>query len=359
LATLRAKGPAARDDTGKPLLAQLREIVALRRGVGKLDADEYYQYRLYDDRRYTWAEKTQFFGRLMENGLIPVLHEERWVGLAHDKLVAAAFFRGLGLPTPGILAVYHPWRAFACVPTLATRESLAAFLRDRGDRPCVAKPVTGMWGKHVLAIRRYEPADDTIVLTNGERIAPESVGSTFDARNDESGTLLQELLVPHPEIARLTADRLCSVRMVALVDAAGARLISCVWKIATGRSMADNYWEPGNLIAPIDIETGTVGRPFTGLGRDVRFVDDHPDTGRPLAGITLPDWSRAVSLCLTATRSIPGLPMQAWDVALTPEGPVLLEVNVNGGMRLPQLAADAGLYRGDYKAFLHRFGYPA
>jgi hypothetical protein len=176
--------------------------------------------------------------------------------------------------------VYHPWRAFDGVPTLATRESPVAFLR-------------------------------------GERVTPESAASAFDARKDQSGTLLQELLVPHPEIARLAGDRLCSVRMVALVAAAGARLISCVWKIATGRSMADNYWEPGNLIAPIDIETGAIGRPFMGLGRDVRFVDDHPDTGRPLAGITRRDWSRAVSLCLTATRSVPGLPMQAWDVALT------------------------------------------
>lgn len=359
LATVRAKGPEAREDSGKTLLAQFAEIVALRRGIGKLDADEYYQYGLYDDRRFTWADKTTFFGRLLENGLIPILREEWWIGLAHDKLIAAAFLRGLGLPTPEIFAVYHPWRTFGDVPTLATRDALSAFLRNRGERPSVAKPVTGMWGKHVLAIRRYDAASDTLVLTNGERLTPDEVASAFDARKDESGTLLQELLVPHPSIAQACGDRLCSVRMVALVDAAGARLISCVWKVATGRSMADNYWEPGNLIAPIDIKTGTVGRPMTGLGRDARFVEHHPDTGRPLMGMTLPDWSQAVSLCLAATRSIPGLPMQAWDVALTTEGPALLEVNVNGGMRLPQLAANAGLYRGDFKAFLQRFGYPA
>jgi hypothetical protein len=122
--------------------------------------------------------------------------------------------------------------------------------------------------------------------------------------------------------------------------------------------MADNYWEPGNLIAPIDPESGIVGRTFTGLGLTIRHVDAHPDTGRLLPGFELPDWRRAVELCLNATSAIPKLPMQAWDVALTSRGPVLLEVNVNGGMRLPQLSAEAGLLRGEFAAFLSGFGFP-
>ena len=49
--------------------------------------------------------------------------------------------------------------------------------------------------------------------------------------------------------------------------------------------MADNYWEPGNLIAPIDPESGIVGRTFTGLGLSIHHVDAHPDTGRLLPGL--------------------------------------------------------------------------
>ena len=69
--------------------------------------------------------------------------------------------------------------------------------------------------------------------------------------------------------------------------------------------MADNYWEPGNMIAAIDPETGRIGRPFTGLGRDIRHIDTHPDTGELLTGATLPDWRAAADLCLTATASLP------------------------------------------------------
>lgn len=354
---MRAQGPAARQDTGKSLSAQFREIVALRRGSGKLDPDEYYQYCLYDDRRFTWPQKTEFLGRRLENGLIPVLREGWWIGLAHDKLVTAAFLRGLGFPVPDTYALYHPWRAFDGAAALPTRRALVAWLRGGTDRPFVAKPVTGMWGTHVMAICRYEPAIDALHLTNGTRMTPDAIADAFDGRRDPGGTVLQELLLPHADVREACGERICSVRMVAVVDAPGPRLIATVWKIATGGSMADNYWEPGNLIASVDPQTGRIGRPFTGLGRNIQFVETHPDTGRRLTGFELPDWRRAVELCLDAARSVPGIPMQAWDVALTSRGPVLLELNVNGGMRLPQLAAGAGLYRGEFRTFLQRFGY--
>src|SRR5688572_15843547 len=75
LNTVRSKGALAKQDTGKSIASQFAEIIALRLGPGKLEAAEYYQYRLYDDNRFSWRDKKQFFGRIMENALVPVLHE--------------------------------------------------------------------------------------------------------------------------------------------------------------------------------------------------------------------------------------------------------------------------------------------
>jgi glutathione synthase/RimK-type ligase-like ATP-grasp enzyme len=354
---LRKHAPAARRDTGKPILSQAREIIALARGVGRLDPDEYYQYRLYDDRRFTWEQKTQFLGRRLENELIPVLNETWWLGLANDKLISYAFLRGLGYPVPEPYAVFHGWREGGHVPALRTRAALADFIRTI-NRPFVAKPVYGMWGRNISAVMSYEADRDAVRLTSGEEVDLAAFVERLDRIPDRGGILLQELLEPHPAIREQCGQRICSIRMVTIVDRRGPRLLATVWKVATGRAMADNYWEPGNLVGPIDPETGTVGRTFTGLGREIRDVERHPDTGRTLPGFTLPDWRAAVDLCLSATSAIPRLPMQAWDVALTSRGPVLLEVNVNGGMRLPQLCANAGLYRGEFVDFLARFGFP-
>ena len=60
-------------------------------------------------------------------------------------------------------------------------------------------------------------------------------------------------------------------------------------------------------------------------------VERHPDTGAVIAGHTLPLWEEAVAVTLRAHDAEPVSPAIGWDVALTPEGPVLLEANFISG----------------------------
>jgi hypothetical protein len=47
--------------------------------------------------------------------------------------------------------------------------------------------------------------------------------------------------------------------------------------------------------------------------------------------------------------------MQAWDIAVTPDGPVPLEVNDVGSLFLPQMADQRGLYEAEeFRAFIRR-----
>jgi hypothetical protein len=85
-------------------------------------------------------------------------------------------------------------------------------------------------------------------------------------------------------------------------------------------------------------------------------VDRHPDSGERLFDAALPDWSAAVAQCLKAAALLSGLRLQAWDVALTDRGPVLLEVNVGGDFNLPQLARGAGIMDEGFRAFVARAG---
>jgi glutathione synthase/RimK-type ligase-like ATP-grasp enzyme len=59
-------------------------------------------------------------------------------------------------------------------------------------------------------------------------------------------------------------------------------------------------------------------------------------------------------LCLEAARALPGLRVQAWDIALTDRGPVLVEVNIGGDFNLPQLAHATGLMDERFRAFVDR-----
>jgi hypothetical protein len=224
-------------ETGKSVRSQLVEIVALRLGVGRLLPREYYEYQLYDDRQYSWSEKKRFLGSDLETGLIPFLGERDWIGLANDKLASYAFFKGLGFPIPETFAVCHAFRRFGDVPTLRTREELAHYLRTEPQRPFIVKPIFGIWGRDVWGVDGYDAQGDRLVLINGSEIGVDAFIDGF-AHRLRPGVLLQELLRPHADIADMCGTRICSVRMVSLIDRAGPRLISTLWKITAGDNMA-------------------------------------------------------------------------------------------------------------------------
>ncbi len=97
------------------------------------------------------------------------------------------------------------------------------------------------------------------------------------------------------------------------------------------------------LLAPIDPETGVVGVAVRGTGLDLEHLERHPDSGEAIAGFTMPDWEELVSLARRAVHAFPGMQMQTWDIALTDNGPCLIDVNGVGDFTLPQFAEGRGL----------------
>ena len=236
----RAGARAAKQDTGKGIIAQLVEIIRLALFAdGCLSSDEYYQYRLYDDSLFTWERKTEFFGRAMESRLISVFKNREWVALAHDKLISYALFERFGFPSPEIYAVYHPWRGYGAVPVLRDFDAVAEHLRHTLTGPFVAKPVDGMWGRGIWAVQSVDAAAGTVSLTNGETVELAAfVNGMDDPEARTHGVVFQELLQTHPALLEVCGERICSVRMVVLVDSNGPRFLSTLWKVAMRRQVA-------------------------------------------------------------------------------------------------------------------------
>lgn len=109
--------------------------------------------------------------------------------------------------------------------------------------------------------------------------------------------------------------------------------------------MTDNFMhgETGNLIACVDITTGRISNAVTCTEGITVVVERHPDTGARLSNNEVPMWEEVKKLVTAGATLFPGLRMQHWDVALCPDGPVALEVNVEGSMDLHQIAGFKGI----------------
>ncbi len=337
----------------KSLWSQISEICRLRLGPGKLQPEEYYYYRLYDDEQFSYEDKRRFLGKKCWNRVYKRCNANSWWSIAHDKLIFYTLLRGQDLPMPANRALYHPFRRMNDVPTLASAEELAVFLRRDMVYPAFAKPIAGIRSTGVAVIRGYDQASDSLILHDGQAVQVDRYIEEID-RYRREGYLFQELLAPHPDLARLCGDRLSTVRLIVGIDHEQPHLMHALWKIPVGSNPADNFWRTGNLLAALDPGTGAVGRIIRGAGPDQAEIERHPDTGERLEAVILPAWRSVVDLCLTAAAMLPELKLQAWDVALTDRGPVLIEVNIGGDFNLPQLALQAGIMNPDFRDFIDR-----
>ena len=109
----------------------------------------------------------------------------------------------------------------------------------------------------------------------------------------------------------------------------------------------------GNIIARLD-PMGRIEQCMTGVGPDFRIVERHPVSGRELKGFQVPFYREAVELTQRIARFFPGIKMQAWDIGITAEGPVPLEVNDVGGVFLVQMVDQRGMDDRSFREFVAR-----
>jgi hypothetical protein len=138
--------------------------------------------------------------------------------------------------------------------------------------------------------------------------------------------ILQACLENHPEIADLTTGAAATVRIVTgrLPDSR-AEFVIAAFKLPVGASSADNF-AAGGLASPVDEATGVLG-PAIAKDLAASWCERHPDTGAAISGRRLPFWPEAVDLALRAHDALPEFALLGWDVALTPDGPSLVETN--------------------------------
>jgi hypothetical protein len=136
------------------------------------------------------------------------------------------------------------------------------------------------------------------------------------------------------------------MRLILLLCSDGPTLLRAIWKIPVGRNTTDNldHGRPGNLFAQLDLNSGSVLAARKGIRLDQTEIDLHPDTCKALTGFAIPNWKNTLELCAKSAALLTGLRLQSWDIAIYPGVPVIVEVNVHGGLDQPQHAFGRGFY---------------
>lgn len=338
-------------ELGVDPVEHLQEILRLSRLPGRVSIRDYFYYRLYDPA-LSDADRRRFVGTRLERKLHRFTFDREHYRLATDKCLFESTLREAGFPTPETLCLYQNKadEDSAVFHKASTSADLEAWLQDASIYPLFGKPRTGIRSGSVLDLESCDLETGELVAGNGRRITVSSLVESIKSYR-RKGYLFQRQLRPHAQVAEMSGNAIATVRLVLLVRNTGPSLYRAAWKLPANRNIADNFWR-GNVLAGLNAETGEVVRAISGTGADMSDISHHPDSGQPLLGVRVPGWKELRTLCLDASRHIPGIDMQAWDVAVTDSGPVLMEVNIGGDYCLPQLALNNGMLEEEFVRFL-------
>ena len=152
----------------------------------------------------------------------------------------------------------------------------------------------------------------------------------------KEGVLVEELISQHSDLGKLYPYSVNTIRMVTRNN----ELIAAVLRTGRNKSRVDNM-SSGGIVAAIDIDTGIV---FTvGYTNDGDEFIHHPDTGVIIPGFTIPKWKECKEYVKKASEMCNGVPIIGWDVAISTDGPTLVEVNARPEIELIEVPFGKGV----------------
>ena len=141
--------------------------------------------------------------------------------------------------------------------------------------------------------------------------------------------LVQQRARNHLAMSDLTNGALNTIRMISCLDEQDRpEIMAAVQRMAVGTNETVDNVHAGGMGVPIDLTKGRLLQ-GTDMGIDAHmgWIDFHPTTGGRITGHALPMWKETCALVRTAHSAFSDWVVIGWDVAVTVDGPRLVEGN--------------------------------
>ncbi len=327
-------GMAVRRHGGRSLRAQWVDLLYL--GLReRIDPISYYLYELYLPQRR--AQAAHYLTRYnTKNGLFAALNRMPPAAYPQrteltDKLRFADWCERLGIRSPPVLLAIGG----DAVPTEPDPARL--------DGDLFVKPRHGSGARGTRLYRRFAPL--RYLASDGTALSLAQLLAVLHTQGEKCALVVQRRLRNHPTLTDLAGESLLVVRVMTCLDAHGRpqitdAMLRVLAKLEPGwRRGADDEW-----VAAVDVDTGILGQ-MTGDVPETctAWHDTHPITDAAVTGRRLPHWPALRALALAAHHGFRDRTIIGWDIAITADGPLIVEGNPNPDVLLIQRVQRAPL----------------
>jgi hypothetical protein len=279
--------------------------------------------------------RAKLLSRRSMTALMERLNPEPWRCLLRNKALFYQHCTTLQLPTPKLLALILPGRT-GWIPKGNAPGSPSQWTRFLGSE-CPAelavKPISGNYGSGIRILTRTD--NGHFHQLGDEPITCDNLAEHLFHDPNHPGYILQERIYNHPDLLALSqAQGLQCVRLIVMTDPQGqSHILHAHLKIIVGDNPHDNFQfgNSGNLLARVDVTTGSLSSALNRNPSGPGYIEltHHPGTRQQITGLNLPHWPATCRLVRKASQLLQPLRVIGWDVAITPNGPVIIEGNWN------------------------------
>jgi hypothetical protein len=155
--------------------------------------------------------------------------------------------------------------------------------------------------------------------------------------------IVQKIYNSHEKIREFNSSALNTTRIVTVVRNSCPEYLTGYMALATGNSETDS-WDKGSVYVGIDIENECLKKYgyYNLEAKNISISEKHPDSGIIFEGYKIPYLKEAVDLCIRTHKLLYFNYIIGWDIAITDDGPVIIEANERPGMNAVQ-CLDGGL----------------
>lgn len=259
-----------------------------RYGAGHSD------YRLCEFYNLTPPQRATYVTRGINNQLVRKLNDPEACAQLEDKTCFNRLFAA---------QIGRDWLDLSS----ASFEEFEAFMKNRES--IIAKPVAATCG---VGVRKVSSGDYP-----GLREMYEDLIKT-------GSTLVEEYIRQHEDLSGLYPHSVNTLRIVTVLTEGTPHVVYSYIRMGNGGRVVDNI-NAGGMTAPIRLADGVIQ--YAAFDKNSVYYETHPETGEKIAGFVIPFWQEAMELCKSAALMVPKVGYIGWDVAVTPDGPILIEAN--------------------------------
>ncbi len=287
-----------------------------------LTTDEYYDFE-FEKRSERF--KKEFLGLNEQRVYMDYLNPIKYYSLARNKYLSHRILEGIGVRKSTLYCYYHPEARYTDSSDNASDlNGVLHILRAKAVKSCVIKTTESSHGDNVWVIDDIVFQDDDALLTrfDGKKLLLSSVLK-------QDPLIIESKVIQTKQLATFNASSVNTVRfMTTLWPDGSAKVIATFIKIGRDGKCVDNAGGGGNVDACVDVESGEIRYAIQYNGwRKIKEVDVHPDNGNRLNGVAIESWAVIKEEVERFQQAFPFCKAAGWDIAITDDGPVVIEVN--------------------------------